>query len=620
MIHPPHKPHDPFTHTCPHCGQPTAKASKAKAPPWWENVQQLRYLITGEWKKVSKKWNKDVVVAFRNQDIAALDSLLDSLDEIGVKVSLNIENPVEALLVNAQQKAMAAWVLHGKKVLKIRNLTKYPEDYANAIAITTARQVQEFTKTYPGRMLHPEIVKQIEYLQSGQLTTVQDVSNLADRMAALLTNRPDIYFENMSSVQVGRLWHGEGMLQAEANGIKTGQVVGPEDKAKCPVCWRFLGTHVDIQYAAKQWRENSEIADRDEYVAAWPFPRIGDVDGLPSKEIERSGFFPPYHCRCRDSIVWLVKENVKPVQVPQLPPSLPVVPVTPDPVKPETLGNRIFNEKSHAELFDEKYEAYSKLSPTKLKNVFKKKFQGFWKITLNQWAGNTTTPGATVLKLRAAQLEKLSGKVKNLKEFVNNFDAHGLQGKALIDKVIQGMESFAAPIDIPLIKSALSEETYISWRAFTRAYLDKKYKGVDEVVLYRGTDGGTGMKISKTVFSDVLKGKQKRMITLSEDALVGYSDSVYVAKSFGTNAHGIVAMRKIHKDDIIAHPDFFSIMNEREFIVRNLGTNTEIPIADTMFVRSRDQVARVLGLETGELKGAKWQKLYKWLTEETLQE
>ena len=149
--------------------------------------------------------------------------------------------------------------------------------------------------------------------------------------------------------------------------------------------------------------------------------------------------------------------------------------------------------------------------------------------------------------------------------------------------------------------------------------MDKKYRNTDEILLYRGIDGRTGRQTTTDVLSAVINDHAPQVVPISESCLVGYSDDFGVAVSFGTDRRGIVLRKTIHKDDVISHPDFFSIGSEREFIVRNLRALEDVAVSDIVFIRNVNHARELLGnIFPGYESDPAWRKIVEWLEGKTL--
>ena len=282
------------------------RAFKSDVPPeWWRDARQLNSLLSGAWEEVSSDFLMDIEVALRNKDFERMAELTNSVNSLGPEMSASITDKTEAIFTSVQNKALAAWTLHGREVLGVEDIKGFGTDYQEFLVNSHAEQVKKFTEINPGRILHPQIEKQIQYLREAENVISIDIDLIAERLQRIVKQEP--YWEGLSDVQVARLWNADGILLAHENGVKIGVIVGPDDKKTCPVCSRMLGTHVYIQQAVDKIKSDVGITDPEEYVKAWPFPRIQDVDNISSDERAAKGYWPPYHSRCRHDVAWLAK-------------------------------------------------------------------------------------------------------------------------------------------------------------------------------------------------------------------------------------------------------------------------------------------------------------------------
>ena len=284
----------------------TCLSCKADTPaPWWKNARSLELLLRGAWNEVSSDFLSEMRAHLNNLDLDAMDGLVRMADGLGVEMSKLIGNKAEALLATLEQKADAAWTLYGKKALNTSTLTPLDPQFQKHIANVQATQIKKFSEAFPKRILHPEITRQIQYLRDSDLTRSVDVSRLDEKLTHFI--KQERYWENLSDVQTARLWHTDGVMLANQNGVRYCQVTGPFDERTCPVCNRMMGMKIAVDPAVKKVKADINITDPDKYVEAWTFPRIADIDNMSREAIEEKGLMPPFHNRCRHTITWLSK-------------------------------------------------------------------------------------------------------------------------------------------------------------------------------------------------------------------------------------------------------------------------------------------------------------------------
>jgi len=281
-----------------------ACSCKADTPgPWYQDAKTLELLLRGAWDEVSKDFLEEMRSRLENLDPDGMEALLNTANSLGVEMSKIIGDKAEAILTTLQTKANAAWILHAEDMLNGETVKTLDEQYQKYLSQMTATQIKKFSEEFPKRILHPEVNRQIQYLRDSDLTRSIDLDTLNERLTRFV--KQERYWENLSDVQVARQWHANGILLGQENGIKTGQITGPDDEKTCPVCDRMLGMKVDIADAAAKIKRDISIADPEKYVEAWPFPRILQIDNESRESIESMLLLPPYHGRCRHTVVWL---------------------------------------------------------------------------------------------------------------------------------------------------------------------------------------------------------------------------------------------------------------------------------------------------------------------------
>lgn len=277
---------------------------KAEVPPdWWQDARKLSGLLKGSWEHVSRDFSNQIRAAITSGNFDHADDLLKAADQLGVDMSAFLGKTPDALLSALMSKADAAWTLHGKETLAINRIEEFDGDYRKFLIDVHAEQIKKFTEALPGRILHPEIQRQIDYLRDSDLTRGIDLDLIAERVERIIQQDP--YWEGLSDVQVSRLWHADGILLADENGVSECYIAGPDDERTCAVCQRMVGQRFFVKDAKKKIEDDIGITDPDEYAAAWKFPRIQDVDNISPDELQGKGFWPPYHNRCRHGVAWL---------------------------------------------------------------------------------------------------------------------------------------------------------------------------------------------------------------------------------------------------------------------------------------------------------------------------
>jgi len=263
-------------------------------------------LLEGAWEKVSPEFVQNFKSAWEKRDVEALKALAEEAKSLGHDIPDVLGSTPEAVFSSMFRKAEGFWKLHAieagiKKPAEL--LTRYRE----RIASLAGEQVKAFAEAFPERFLLPEIERQIQWLADTEAPSVLSVSTIGERLERLISDPK--YWENLSDVQMARVWHGGGFAHARENGIGTGRITGPLDDKTCPVCAHMLGLHIDIDVGVTKFEQGLEEQDPEKIRELWPFPRLHQVDNISREELSvrqiKNGWYPPFHPHCRHSIAWL---------------------------------------------------------------------------------------------------------------------------------------------------------------------------------------------------------------------------------------------------------------------------------------------------------------------------
>jgi hypothetical protein len=227
---------------------------------------------------------------------------MTQFEKVDVHFSQFPGDKIGAMKWNLSTRLKALRVLHDEKATSSNPANSF--DWHNErLAIAQANQIKQFAAKFPDRIIHPEILRQVDYMRENRLLSAVDVVRIAERLERAVKN--PAYWEKISDVHAARLWHSDGVLYARENGIRTGRVVGPLDAKTCPVCRHMLGLLVDLnRYAAKIKRSLKKVQP-DAFLKTWRFPRLEDVDNMSREELRAKGLsLPPFHEACRCSIAW----------------------------------------------------------------------------------------------------------------------------------------------------------------------------------------------------------------------------------------------------------------------------------------------------------------------------
>lgn len=290
-------------------GLSVAVKAESAPPFWYRDSLQLSLLLHGAWDEVSTEWVEKLIDAITSGDLAKVKKLLKQGKSLGDDMLETLGTKPEAVIANMLRKAESYWKVHASE-FGVKRFEGFLSKYRDKVASLQNRQLKAFAKSFPDRILHPEIERQLEYLQTVKIPDVMTIAGIAERLAEF--SKAESYWQNMTDVQVSRLWHAQGLRYAKQNGILTGRITGPLDKLTCPVCAHLLGTRVDIESAIERCEADQWIDDPDEYVKAWKFPRLEDVDNMSREAREAKGYLPPFHPHCRHSVGWLYMRKAIP--------------------------------------------------------------------------------------------------------------------------------------------------------------------------------------------------------------------------------------------------------------------------------------------------------------------
>lgn len=188
--------------------------------------------------------------------------------------------------------------------------------------------------------------------------------------------------------------------------------------------------------------------------------------------------------------------------------------------------------------------------------------------TIGEWQENPSHELPVAFKMQAAKVEKGLPRPRVMAK--RGIDAD------MLDYVKEDLNGLM-PLD-----------DYLRMRAFNQAYMETI--GVpDEITVYRGTEGGTGMSLREQLEKKGLKTK----LTMTDDSLAGYSGFDELADSYGLYADGVSIRRVVRREDIVLHRDLIcgqsgAFTEENEFILRGLS-KVDIDPKDMQYVYKRPE-------------------------------
>lgn len=226
-------------------------------------------------------------------------------------------------------------------------------------------------------------------------------------------------------------------------------------------------------------------------------------------------------------------------------------------------------DQNDLKLFKEGVEAETRVGDTRrISNILRAKVEtempGYLE-AIKTWQRSTHKVNAMKLKMAARKYEKTT------EVLVKNTTTPGF------------MEAIE--------ENPISKESYLRIRAFNQAYMEKI--GIDEEILYRGTDGNTGISMRQALINLSTEEKMARTKWTIEDAnLAGYTSDRKTALEFARldepyeHRWGVAIQLAVSRKEIIMHKDLLSgitmsFMHEKEFII--LGGKKEVLFKNIMF-------------------------------------
>jgi len=277
---------------------------------WGPQARLLQRILTTAFNKHAKPLMNALTDAFDlSEDISLKknpDRLFKKHKNVGKKAWKEVEEKIKSALELTGKKARQNFEK------KISRATAKKQDVRDLyLAEALADHIQTFMETYPNRILHPEIERLVEIVETNPAMRTIDKVALRDRLKDI-SKMPERYFTNVADVHAGRMWNFSGLQMMQATGITTYQVVATWDRRTCPVCKNIDGKIFDVPQAYAKMTEYLDIdpGNPEAIAEAMPFVRFSDVDNKSPKEVRAMGLTPPFHPRCRCDVVVLGTRTV----------------------------------------------------------------------------------------------------------------------------------------------------------------------------------------------------------------------------------------------------------------------------------------------------------------------
>jgi len=289
---------------------------------WGPYSKMAEKVLAKTWKEQGgEKFTKEIVRSFDMRGNISVDrerikKVFDKYADVGEKTWFSARPLIIPILLDTATGARELFEERRKKALKTEKSVKLTEELFSAwVAEATSNHIGAFVKSYPGRILHPEVQRLVEIVEQSPERRLIDKAVLKGRIEYIATAMPRSYFENVSDVHVGRVWTLTGLIQASMYQVVEYQIVAERDRRTCPVCQRMDGRHFSVKKAIDRYMDYMEIGngkdpDPSEAMRLFPFPREKDLDNKSPEEIRNFGYSPPLHPRCRCDVAMLWKREV----------------------------------------------------------------------------------------------------------------------------------------------------------------------------------------------------------------------------------------------------------------------------------------------------------------------
>lgn len=284
----------------------------------------------------SKAWNiegaplaREVTACFDlsgniSVDRKKVEKILGSAQfkSIGLRIWARVQPALNEMLDTLQMEAMRYFLRQyaDANVKKDIGGTGIPasgdfslEDWNLFHQAATQDHMKAFAEAYPSRVLPDQINTLVNYAETLPGARTIDQFNLNRRIKAI-SDLGGNYLGTLSDVEMGRLWGWTGVELAYQAGATEYQILSQRDKITCPVCTRLDGkvfkvanTRENVNSKIKELDLDLDLSNlssgsspvflADTISAAFPFPRMKDVDNIPPSQLPKSGLVSPFHNR-----------------------------------------------------------------------------------------------------------------------------------------------------------------------------------------------------------------------------------------------------------------------------------------------------------------------------------
>lgn len=223
-------------------------APRAKPAPWWAEAVLIRKTLSEAWQEHAKEYTDLVKKGLQlNSEGFSVDRNIlaraeELLPEIASLMVSSTKKRTGVLLTLTEDRARRYF----RKQQRKQGIKKVDEETSKRfLAKVGQNHVETFLKEHPERIVHAEVKRLADIMQTSEDLTSTDKLKLSKRLDRI--TKQDYYWDNLSSVETGRLWNAEGVLMAYESGVTRYQIVGPMDKKTCPVCQHLNGTIHEVK-------------------------------------------------------------------------------------------------------------------------------------------------------------------------------------------------------------------------------------------------------------------------------------------------------------------------------------------------------------------------------------
>lgn len=276
----------------------------------------LSDILIKSFNKHSRKYIKKVQGAFDIERDVIVDSkkalaASSAASTLGEDMWKDVSSHTREIIDATVERAIGFFIKQSSKKKKVDKADKQTA-WEAFIASSMTNHVEAYTKTYPDRILHPEIERMVGLAETNPAFGTIERNALKDRLK-LIGEKGEAYFKEMSDVQVGRVWNYTGLEVSYQNDVSEYMIVEQMDAKNkpCPVCQALHGQHFSVEASREKVIQVLKETDPEKIKEMQPFPRINEIvaPDMTQDKISKKGYMPPFHGSCRGNVVFLWKKK-----------------------------------------------------------------------------------------------------------------------------------------------------------------------------------------------------------------------------------------------------------------------------------------------------------------------